>query len=50
MRAARHFGAEDQSLGDLHARAAPIDLAAARGLVEQFVAGTDGRIDEEKRG
>ncbi|HET9975691.1 MAG TPA: serine protease [Streptosporangiaceae bacterium] len=56
VRAARHFGAEDQSLGDLHDRAAralwqaPIDLTAARGLVDQFVAGIDRRIDEEDRG
>lgn len=55
VRAARHFGAEDQSLGDLHDRAAralwqaPIDLTAARGLVDQFVAGTDRRIEEKDR-
>jgi hypothetical protein len=56
VRAARHFGAEDQPLGDLHDRAAralwqaPIDLTAARELVDQFVAGTDRRIEEEDRG
>jgi hypothetical protein len=56
VRAARHFGAEDQPLGDRHDRAAravwqaPIDLTAARGLVDQFVAEVDRRIDEEDRG
>jgi hypothetical protein len=56
VRAARYFGAEDSALGDLHDRAAralwqaPVDLTAARGLVERFVAETDRRADEEERG
>lgn len=50
--AARHFGAEDQPLGDLHSQAfravwqAPIDLAAARTLVERYIAEVDRRIGE----
>jgi hypothetical protein len=56
VRAARYFGAEDSSLGDRHDQAAralwnaPIDLAAARGLVDQYVAEVDRRIEEENRG
>ena len=54
--AERHFGAEDQSLGDLHDQAAralwkaPVDFTAARALVEQYVAAVDRRIEEEDRG
>lgn len=56
VRAARYFGDEDQSLGDLHDQAArilwkaPIDLTAARVLVEQYVAEADRRIEEADRG
>ncbi len=56
VRAARHFGDEDSSLGDLHDRAAralwqaPIDLTAARGLVGQYAAEADRRIEEKDRG
>jgi len=56
VRAARYFGDEDQGLGDLYDRAAralwqaPIDLTAARGPVEQFVAEIDRRIEEKDRG
>jgi hypothetical protein len=53
--AARHFGAEDLPLADLHAQAsqallpAPIDLAAARMLVERYIAEVDRRIDEDEK-
>ena len=56
VRAARHFGAEDSSLGDLHDEAAralwkaPIDLTAARGLVDRYVAAADRRIEARDRG
>jgi Trypsin-like peptidase domain len=56
VRAARYFGAEDSSLGDLHDRAAralwqaPVDLTGARALVDRFVAATDRRIEEDDRG
>jgi hypothetical protein len=56
VRAARHFGDEDSSLGDLHDQAAralwkaPIDLTAARGLVDQYAAEADRRIEERDRG
>jgi hypothetical protein len=56
VRAARHFGDEDSSLGDLHDQAAralwkaPVDLTAARGLVDQYAAEADRRIEEKDRG
>jgi hypothetical protein len=56
VRAARYFGDEDSSLGDLHDQAAralwqaPIDLTAARGLVGQYAAEADRRIEEKDRG
>lgn len=52
VRAARYCGAEDQPLGDLHDQAAralwqaPIDLSAARVLVERYVSEADRRIEE----
>jgi trypsin-like peptidase len=56
VRAARHFGDEDSALGDLHDQAAralwqaPIDLTAARGLVDQYAAAADRRMEEKDRG
>ncbi len=56
VRAARHFGDEDSALGDLHDQAAralwqaPIDLTAARGLVDQYTAADDRWIEERDRG
>jgi hypothetical protein len=56
VRAARHFGDEDSALGDLHDQAAralwqaPIDLTAARRLVDQYAAAADRRIEEKDRG
>lgn len=52
-RATRHFGAEDQPLADRYEQAAhavwqaPIDLAAARLSVKQYVAEVERRISED---
>jgi Trypsin-like peptidase domain len=52
VRAARFFGEEDRALADAHAPAAralrtePVDLAAARPLVERYVDEVNQRIDE----
>ncbi|MDF3301970.1 trypsin-like serine peptidase [Streptomyces tropicalis] len=52
VRAARYFGDEDRALGELHAPAAralqraPVDLAAARVLVADYVDEVNRRIDE----
>jgi hypothetical protein len=54
VRAARHFGAEDRRLGDLHDQAshalwqAPIDLRAAGALLDGYVVEIDRRIDESE--
>ncbi|MDQ0994706.1 hypothetical protein QFZ74_005934 [Streptomyces sp. V3I7] len=55
VRAADRFGAEDPSLGALHGPAAealrhePVDLAAARRAVEDYVREVDRRIAEDAR-
>jgi hypothetical protein len=53
VRADRHWPSEDQPFGDLHdeaaraLRRAPIDIAAARELVQRYVAEINHRIDAE---